>query len=291
MTSGDPRSEPSVEHRRAISASSYRDAVARLVLVHDAMVADGIEASVERKWVVIYMAGWCAQSARLTRAYLLLRKHEFENEASGIVRQILENALVCHHVSVTGHSAVQGMAANHQRSLINLKRDSTGGPVEFPAALDPIIESELENPAARWPDIQTICQDLGLTETVYVMYRILSPFAHASENSSSQFIEFSEDDVLGPRKYPAKAHEWIGVVAHALVWTLTSLDRCLLGQGYRTQLEEIAAQIDCRPDLPLRTAAVERPPPPTPDEAEGDPGRLPGLGSPARTDANRESAE
>jgi Family of unknown function (DUF5677) len=126
-------------------------------------------------------------------------------EAVPLVRVVFEHALYLQALIRQGESAVDAAIREGVRQRRNFVETGIGGP----AFVNRVIEEDQADvpspiPDAAWTQqVITICDRLGLKNTIYLLYRLLCRYSHPTISSSLQFLSAPDEIDLGIEREPA----------------------------------------------------------------------------------------
>lgn len=224
--------------------------------------AGGVEVKRERVGVLTLVYPWVAHTHRLGAAFLLLEEGDYSHEGQALVRSALEHSLLAHWVAVTGDAGVAARYAEDDRLLKAMLREVRGSRRDAqPTRWDVDLLQELvdsQEPVGANEEkvahkVEEVCTALGLTNTVYSAYRMLSWFAHPTIHSIGLYLEASADGLtFGLRERPANPAPWGGLamIAHCVYWARRVLDDLTVGQPHEKWLDDLAVSIQVTPRLP-----------------------------------------
>jgi hypothetical protein len=176
--------------------------------------------------------GWWSIINRTARAILVLSSVHQLREAVPLVRTVLEHTLFLEALERHGEAAVDAAVREHIRQAHNIATTVQGGPAfagllaetHLPEIPDPI-------PDAAWTQqVNAICGRLGVTNSLYLLYRTLCRYTHPTLAATDQFISTPETEDLGIVKEPRFTLDsdllfWTGVM---LAWAGQTMNRFLV---------------------------------------------------------------
>jgi hypothetical protein len=243
---------------------AHRKAIDRMVAMCGGLGSVDIKGRNSRLFLIAY--GWTAQVYRFAQALLVLVDAGFEHEARVLVRSILEYTITLDWLTKVGENGVDAVVRQHQRSMkaIHASTDPVFKNPEMEAALRAVLAADVpkvdEEEALRV--FKTICEELGIDETLYIVYRVECSFSHPTLAAASEYDATLENGgAPAVRVTPTGGLGVVALTAHCLVWAGRALDTLLVNRPLRKELQEIARSIGCAPTLPHRT------PPPKPKGA------------------------
>jgi len=253
----------------AVPAEDYRYALRQLLIGWRMHTANGVELPAERVPVLTLVYPWVAQVHRFGRAFLQLEKHGYAHESHALVRSALEHTLMSHWVSITGDSGVVSRYAEDDRLLGVMLHEARGRPQDVTAStwnldlLQELIDSREPvgvNDEKVVQKVEQICDQIGVKNSLYPAYRMLSWFAHPTTHTTSMFLEALDDGTFALRDKPAgiAPESMVSMLTHCVYWSRRVLDDLLTGRRYETWLDGIASSIQVMPRLPERRAPASR---------------------------------
>lgn len=206
-----------------------------------------LRASPNSSRLVQVLMPWCIQVHRHARAILLLIDDGFGHEARLLMRAAIEYSITMQWVAAVGDSAVEAVISEYQRSSNNIIREAEGGPLELPKTVSDMIYGQVPvfSPEAETlKRFQSICENFGGRDSIYVVYRFESRYVHPSWAAAVSYLcgdidggEFSFD--------PSTPTEPIvSMTACAVVWAGYALDSVLAEHPRQKELIELAKTLD-----------------------------------------------
>ncbi len=175
--------------------------------------------------------GWWSIINRTARAILVLSSVYQMREAVPLVRTVLEHTLYLEALQRHGETAVDAAVREHIRNVRNIVNTGQGGPVSSGSRADfEPLEVPDPIPDAAWTQqVSAICDRLGVTNSLYLLYRVLCGQTHPSLTTADQFIGDPDREDLGIRREPNFDQDsdflfWTGVM---LVWAGQAMNRLL----------------------------------------------------------------
>ncbi len=170
--------------------------------------------------------GWWSSANLSARALAILFGADHSEEAIPIFRSIIEHTLYLVALAQLGDDAVHAAVDRNVQQIRTTFKNAAGGPLDLDL-IPGIGWQDLEAPpsqskppgSASWTrDIYTICQQLGLLNTLYVWYRLACNVAHPTVSGARRYI----DEKAGLLRKPQNAME-----SHMIFWTAA----CLIWAG------------------------------------------------------------
>ncbi len=170
-----------------------------------------------------------------------------------------------HWVSITGDSGVVSRYAEDDRLLKVMLNEARGRPQDVMAStwnldlLQELIDSREPvgvNDEKVVQKVEQICDQIGVKNSLYPAYRMLSWFAHPTTHTTSMFLQALDDGTFALRDKPAGVapDAMVSMLTHCVYWSRRVLDDLLTGRRYETWLDGIASSIQVIPRRPERRA-------------------------------------
>lgn len=181
--------------------------------------------------VIALSWGWWSTINRTAQGILMLSSIGQSREAVPLVRVVFEHSLYLQALIRHGESAVDAAVREHMRQSRNLIETAKGGLSSAGLKLD-VNQLEVPDPTpdALWTQqVITICDRLGLKNTLYFIYRILCSYTHPTISAAQQFLKAPEEIDLGLAKEPD-----FNIDSDMLFWTAVMM--VWAGQAFNTIL-------------------------------------------------------
>lgn len=237
------------------SIDTYRRAVAEMLDGFESLTKVEVRAEDRRAAMLIY--GWVAHVHELGRAIVLLCENNSGHAAQHLVRAALEYAVTAHWLSKSGDDGVDAFLGRHVHSFSTLAEDAQGGPIvlsnEFLESLGKFeFEANPDDRVAR--RFINMCADLGVSNTIYASYRLVSNALHPGFMTSAMYGADDGTSYLKTSKLSGEESSAavLPLLSHSLVWAGGTLDSIMIGHPRKEELERIADAIHCPPTLPDR---------------------------------------
>lgn len=228
-------------------------------------LVDGFTSLVHVHWIssdrriVALSWGWWATINRTARAILMLTSIGQSREAVPLVRVVFEHSLYMQALIRHGEPAVDAAVREHIRQSRSFILSAKDGPVLGGKEIDVNdIELPEATPDAAWTQqVVTICDRLGLTNTLYVIYRTLCRYVHPTLFAAEQFLRSPDSIDLGISKEPDFNQDsdllfWTGVM---MVWAGQALNALLAQPVLSQELQKAAQELGVVPIDELPTSS------------------------------------
>ncbi|SDD75399.1 DUF5677 domain-containing protein [Nocardioides lianchengensis] len=244
-----------------VPVEAYRAALQKLLVGWRMQASKGVNVPAEKVRVALLICPWVAQVHRFGQAYLRLEKNDLGHEGIPLVRSALEHALLAHWVAVTGDPGVVSRYAEDGRLLNAMLNEAKGRPRDVTAStwnlalLEELIadrQVEVVDDQKVLQKLDQICERLGLRNTVYPAYRVLSWYAHPTTHSAELYVEEQEDGTFALRNQPSGPAPAMGLsmLTHCVYWARRVLDDLTVGHPYEKWLDSLADSVQVMRRLP-----------------------------------------
>jgi len=204
---------------------------------------------------------WVAQTTRFGRAFLILEKNDLAHEGHVLTRSALEHALMAHWVAITGDAGVAARYSEDDRLAQALVKDAKGSARDVAPSpwdrdlLQQLVSSQTPvgvNEEKVAHKISEICNAIGVGNSLYPAYRLLSWFAHPTVHAAPMYLEDLGSGHFALRDQPADPAPGgnLGMMTHCVYWARRVLDDLTTGHPHASWLDEIAESIQVMPRLP-----------------------------------------
>jgi hypothetical protein len=241
---------------------AFRDVLRDLLARWSTDTAVGVEVKREQVGVLTLVYPWVAHTHRLGEAFMLLEEGGYSHEGQALVRSALEHSLLAHWVAVTGDAGVATRYAEDDRLLKAMVREGKGSGRDVQQTrwdvdlLQQLIDSREpvgadEKKVAH--KIEEVCAALGLTNTVYTAYRMLSWFAHPTTHSVGLYLQaLADGGTFALRERPSNPAPGgaLAMMTHCVYWARRELDDMTVGTPHEQWLDGLASSIQVIPRLP-----------------------------------------
>ena len=209
--------------------------------------------------VIALSWGWWSTINRTARGILMLSSIGQSREAVPLVRVVFEHSLYLQALIRHGEPAVDAAVREHMRQSRNIIETARGGPSSAAFQIDANqIELPDPTPDALWTQqVVSICDRLGLTNTLYFIYRVLCNYTHPTISAAQQFLRTPKEIDLGVAKEPGFNLDsdmlfWTAVM---LVWAGQALNTILVQPVLPRELELAARELGVVPIDELPTSS------------------------------------
>ena len=195
-------------------------------------------------------ASWWVTTNRLARAILALHDVGLDSETTPLLRSLIEYSL---WLAVLARDdgrifATKLRAADHEQK--SMRKRAAGGLLELPQELLDLVETApaIEGEGSPVKSFLKVCEYLRVSDTVGVIWQILSSVAHPTTASASLHSQLSPNGVyvrkspplfFGPGQF---SRELLLFATECLLWAGWAFDRFLESHPLGAQLKPIADQ-------------------------------------------------
>jgi hypothetical protein len=193
--------------------------------------------------------GWWTIVNRAGHAVFVLFNTGHSFEAIPLLRSMFEHTLFLNALVVGGEDAFDATFHEHWRHSNKIWQSAKGGPMDPVTRVFPIPTSEdaPPNPSeAKWTQgIKSICDRFGSSDSLYVLYRVLSGLTHPSFGGARHFLGDMDSIELGPIRQPDVEIEsdmffW---AACLLIWAGQAFQQFTIELPIARQIDEAAAKL------------------------------------------------
>lgn len=195
-------------------------------------------------------ASWWVTANRLARAILTLHDVSLDSETTPLLRSLIEYSL---WLAVLARDdgrvfATKLRAADHEQK--NMQKRAAGGLLELPQELLDLVETApaIEGEGSPVKSFLKVCEYLGVSETVGVIWQMLSSVAHPTTTSASLHSQLTPAGVYVRKSPPLFfgseqfSRELLLFTTECLLWAGWAFDRFLENHPLGEQLKPIADQ-------------------------------------------------
>jgi hypothetical protein len=193
--------------------------------------------------------GLYCRTHRFARAAVTLSDNDMGQEATPIVRMMLEHTIVVHWIIDRGDDGVDAIIANQSKQMKSWLRNTADTTLVVPTDISNELTDSFvgidESKATR--TFKEICKQISADE-LYAVYGFQSNFVHPTITTSNAYCDSLGKATLKPggNGHPAN----MALIAHCLIWVGRAFDRITPEHPRADGLEKLAHSVSARPILP-----------------------------------------
>lgn len=209
--------------------------------------------------VFLNCLGFTTAAAECTQTYL---KANPDNRIprGAIARLLYELGLSCVWLKLTGTEGFDAMQFEHERQKKALAGSVAGIDMgaETRIAADAVLNQDLGTKPKLADAVRNVERMMSMLDSgevsLYTLYRLYSPFAHASLAVANSYVQNADDGKLEihiPGIHHA-TNDHLGTAVAPFIWAVNAVNQMLTSQPFTSQLERLRLMLGTNIDFQLK---------------------------------------